>query len=229
MTEEISHFALRTVVPDPSAAGAVVQVRPMVDGVDVVAVDCPEERAAGPDELLRPDGPLVATAGPHEVRLAEAECTEQCCGALYVTIRRDGEHVVWSGWDPPAIRENSLPEFRFDARQYQAELDRAWSDRSWEWPAATVARLLEQDLHRQVEWLERWDCSSPSVRAYPWERDRITLYFMHPRQGDLRDPRLQFRIVLRVFEADPAAQAERIAGLLLASDPREVGEVCGGS
>ncbi|MFE0581881.1 hypothetical protein [Streptomyces sp. NPDC058874] len=41
---------------------------------------------------------LRAGPQPRELRLAQAYCTEGCCGALYVTVRRDGDEAVWGGW-----------------------------------------------------------------------------------------------------------------------------------
>ncbi|MBF6507630.1 hypothetical protein IU422_07710 [Nocardia farcinica] len=98
MTDELSRLALHVVVPEPERPGRNVELRALVDGVDVVAAAFHSGPARSPQELLRPGGPLEATAEPHEVRLAEAECTEGCCGALHVMVRGDDEHVVWSEW-----------------------------------------------------------------------------------------------------------------------------------
>ncbi|MEU5847497.1 hypothetical protein [Saccharopolyspora shandongensis] len=221
MTDEISHLALQVVVPDPWKVETLVEVRPLVDGVDIVAEGFPKEPAESPYGLLRPESPLEATAESHEVRLAEAACVEECCGALYVTIRRDGEHIVWYGWRDPGSVDIGLPEFRFDAKQYQAEIDRVCADRSWEWTACTVARLLEQDLGRRVEWFERWDCRLLSARSYPWQRDRINLFFGRPRRMPAGGSWSQFMVTLLVSDADPSVQAGEIAERLLATDPRE--------
>ncbi|WP_194908738.1 hypothetical protein [Catenulispora rubra] len=64
-------------------------VHPIVDGRDVVADAFESGPGHVPELLLRPDG-LRAGDEPHEVELAEADCTWRCCGALCVTIRRDG-------------------------------------------------------------------------------------------------------------------------------------------
>ncbi|MDA3649619.1 hypothetical protein LZ318_08210 [Saccharopolyspora indica] len=228
MASDLNQLVLRIVVPELGSDGT-VEVRPIVDGVDVVATGLPREPAESPRTLLGSDGPLVATAEPREVRLAEAECTEGCCGALYVTIRRAGEHVVWSGWRDPGDPETGLSEFRFDAKQYAAEVERASSDRSWEWRAYTVARLLQQELERQDEWFERWDCRLGGVHSYPLSRAWFTFYSPHPRQVGRDDPWLQFRMVRRVSPADPETEAAEILARLLTRDPREIAEVCGGT
>ncbi|MFH9968705.1 hypothetical protein ACH4PR_46710 [Streptomyces mirabilis] len=43
------------------------------------------------------------------MRLAEASCTEGCCGALCVTIQRDGDYVLWDEWRNHDEDEVDLP------------------------------------------------------------------------------------------------------------------------
>ena len=208
-----------------------MEVRPLVDGEDILAGVFTEGPGEDPQYLLLPDGPLTAATEPHEVRLAEATCTEGCCGALYVTIRRDGDHVIWIEWRNPDENEVDLPEFSFDAGEYRAEVERAVADHSWEWPARTVARLLERDLRARTDWLEQWKCELGSVSAWLWEPAQINLLLFHPGRSAIKEDRpwLQFRMVLAVSRNDPAGQAERLAGQLVAGDPRQTAEVCGGS
>ncbi|MFH8993109.1 hypothetical protein [Streptomyces sp. NPDC017940] len=231
MTAENPCLILQVVVPDSPRRGASVEVRPLVDGEDVLAEVFTDGRGEDPKYLLLPDGPLTAGPEPHEVRLAEATCTEGCCGALYVTIRRDGDHVIWSKWRNPNKDNVDLPEFRFVAQEYQAEVERAVADHSWEWPARTVARLLELDLRERADWLGRWECELAGVSAWLWKPDQINLFLFHPGRSAIREnrPWLQFRMVLDVSYGDPASQAERLAAQLTASDPRQTAEVCGGS
>ncbi|GGO42525.1 hypothetical protein GCM10012287_03640 [Streptomyces daqingensis] len=209
-----------------------MEVRPLVDGEDVLAAEVfTEGPCEDPGYLLLPDAPLTAGTEPHEVRLAEAGCTKGCCGALYVTVRRDGDHVIWSEWRNPGENVVGLPEFRFDAEEYQAEVERAVADRSWEWPARTVARLLELDLRERSDWLARWECELGGVSAWLWEPGQIDLFLFHPGRSAIRESRpwLQFRLVLDVSSDAPEVQARRLAEQLVASDPRQTGEVCGGS
>jgi hypothetical protein len=231
VTDKKRCIALRVVVPDPPQRGASVEVRPLVDGEDILADVFTEGPGEDPKHLLLPDGPLTAATEPHEVRLAKATCTEACCGALYVTIRRDGDRVIWSEWRNPDKNEVYLPEFWFDAREYQAEVERAVADHSWEWPARTVARLLEQDLRERTDWLTQWECELGGVSAWLWEADQINLFLFHPGRSAIGEDRpwLQFRMVLAVSSDDPAGQAERLAEQLVAGDPRQTAEVCGGS
>lgn len=85
-------------------------------------------RAAGPAGAPPPD--RNATSTPWKA----------VCAALHGTIRRDGDHVVWSDWRRPAPPFSSplsreLPEYRFEAAAYDAEITRAESDHLWTWPA----------------------------------------------------------------------------------------------
>ncbi|WP_326560227.1 hypothetical protein [Micromonospora sp. NBC_01796] len=231
MSVELGRLTLRVVVPGPSDRGASVEVRPLVDGEDILARVFREGPGADPAALLRPYGPLTATVEAREVRLAEASCTEGCCGAIYVTVRLDGDQVVWADWRNPDEENVDLPEFRFDAAQYAEELDRATIDRDWEWPARTVARLVEELLRRQAERLTRQGCELDFVTALPSKPYEIGVFFLHPDRAALVEgrPWLQFRARFQVTAEDPSTQAERLAELLLAADPRVVTEVCGGS
>ncbi|MFD5872558.1 hypothetical protein [Streptomyces sp. NPDC060322] len=229
MTTEPRLF-LRVVVPPLGTHGA-VECRPVVDGRDILAAVFEDGPAEDPRHLLGPGTPLHATGAPREVRLAEAECTEGCCGAVHVTIRREGRHVVWNGWRNPDDDELCLPEFRFDADQYDAELRRAGADLGWEWPARRVARLLEARLRAHSDRLAAWTCELSAVSAWPWEPERIVVLLFHPGLAAVEEDRpwLQFRMAFPVTGDDPAEQAERLCALITAADPRQVAEVCGGS
>ncbi|MFF7726596.1 hypothetical protein [Streptomyces sp. NPDC008001] len=118
-------------------------------------------RRAARQPFTRPAA-LRATAEPREVQLTEAYCTEGCCGAPYVTIRRDGDHVVWSDWRHPDTLPSEqpapvLPEYRFDAPAYDAEIARPENDHSWAWPARNAARLITAGLRDRPGILARWD------------------------------------------------------------------------
>ncbi|WP_377464821.1 hypothetical protein [Micromonospora sagamiensis] len=159
MPYEKSRLALDVVVPDSTQGSAVVEVRPWIDGRDILTEAIAAGPGSDPGELLGPDGSLIADVEPHEVRLATAECTEGCCGALYVTVRREGDHVVWSGWRNPDEQEVDLPEFRFDAEEYRTEVERAAREHRREHrrerPAHPLGRLLERYLGRRVDWSPR--------------------------------------------------------------------------
>ncbi|MGW3633102.1 hypothetical protein ACWD7F_23545 [Streptomyces sp. NPDC005122] len=235
MTTRPDLLGLSIACPPPDEGA--VEVRPIVNGRDLLAevvpgvVSGPWYLEVGPRYLLGQDGPLHATATPHEVRLAWSGCgVEVCCGALYMTVTRNGDHVVWAGWRDVANQDLDLPELRFTAGQYEAEVLRAGEDRSWEWPAGTVARLLEAGLRRRGDWLGRWDCELEGVWTSRKEPDRIDVVLTHPRDRTDADlPWLQFGMTLPISADDPSEQAERLEALLTAGDPRATAEVWGGS
>lgn len=205
------------------------EVRILVDGRPVLAAAFDKGPPHTPETLLE-RGQLRAAERPHEVRLAVASCTEGCCGALYVTIARDGDTVVWRDWRghtsaaPP-------PELRFPVHQYQTELARAEADRSWEWPARTVARLLRTRLTAQPDLLTRWQCRLEWIWAGAREPFQVRFTFSYPEQPEPSntEPWLQFEQILPIDATPVAHQADRIVQQLETADPKTRATVVGGS
>ncbi|WP_329306597.1 hypothetical protein OG322_16705 [Streptomyces sp. NBC_01260] len=224
LTEPAGRLRIETVVRDPVEPDT-VEVRLLIDGRPLV----PEffgRGAAHPPEWLLDSGRLRATEEPHEVQLAEAHCTEGCCGALHVTIRRDGDEVVWSDWrcppPPPSspLHTRELPEYRFDAAAYDAEVTRAESDHSWTWPARRVARLIAVGLRDRPELLSRWDVRLGWVGTDFRDRDRTALSLLYAGEDG------SSRHYLWHIPDDGTAPKERAAAVLhrLATvDPRTYG------
>ncbi|MGW3328722.1 hypothetical protein [Streptomyces virginiae] len=131
-----------------------VETRILIDGIPLVPALF-GKGLGNPPEYLIDSGRLRAAPEPREVQLCEAYCTEGCCGALYVTIRRDGDEVVWDGWrgavGPPP------PVYRFEAAAYDAELTRAEQDHSWCRPERSTARLIAAGLRDRPELTARWE------------------------------------------------------------------------
>ncbi|MET9306427.1 hypothetical protein [Streptomyces sp. P9-2] len=228
MTAAEQSLSLRVVVPSLGSREGSVECRPYVDGRDILADVFDKGPADDPQDLLGPDSPLFAMSTPREVRLAEARCTVGCCGAVYVRIRREGRQVIWSDWRNPDGKAPDLLEFRFDAEQYEAEVRRAVTDHGWEWPARTIARLLDQRLRERLDWLSRWECVLGRISTWHAESDRINLFLFHPGRAE-GGPWVQFLLELPVSSDDPTDQARDLEEIVTAVDPREVGEVCGGS
>lgn len=228
---ELNSLTITIHVPVPSDRGVTVQVRPVVDGRDIIAEFFDVNgRTFAPESLFAQPSPLRADAEPREVRLVEADCTEGCCGALYVTIRRQGSQVVWDSWRNPHELDEEPPVLRFDADQYDREVARAGQDHTWEWPARTVARLVTSRLRAEPDSLARWDCELFWASGWHWDRDHITVSVMSPRRPRSVGERwVQFRVALAVTDEVPEDQADRLVAQLTNSDPRAISEICGGS
>jgi hypothetical protein len=214
-----------------------VETRILLDERPLVPAVFARGPAHSPDHLLD-DGRLRAGPEPREVQLAEAYCTEGCCGALYVTIRRDGDHVVWEDWRRPPTMPGSrepapeLPAYRFDATAYDAEIARAETDRSWSWPARTMARLIKAGLMERPELLSRWDARRGWISSDFNDPDTTVVTFSYApglAAGKPDGIPLQFRWVIPDNGTSPEAQAAAALRRLAEEDPKTYGQVCGGN
>ncbi|WP_254405371.1 hypothetical protein [Streptomyces sp. AC627_RSS907] len=222
----ISTLALRHALPHPLATEQWAQVRPLIDGRDVLGeihpggvASCSRREWFGPAE----EWPLAALEEPRQVELSNNDCYTGCCGGTFVTIHRQGDRVVWSSWrNTNDIRVPVPADVHFDAAQYDAELARAVADTSWEEPVDTVARLVTQEL-ADSNWFERWDCVMDRVELEREVPEGVEVYFS--RRRDAGAHRSDFCFDLPVTRHEPAGeQARRIIALITAGDPRETAE-----
>ncbi|MER7111335.1 hypothetical protein [Streptomyces sp. NPDC000229] len=202
------------------------QVRPLIDGRDVLSEIHPEGVASvsrrdwfGPAE----GWPLAASEEPRRIELSNNDCDTGCCGGIFVTIRRQGDRVVWSSWENTNdIRVPVPADIHFDAAQYDAELARAAADTDWEEPVDTVARLLTRQL-ADSGWFERWGCVMNRVEPRREEPEGVVVYFR--RRRDTWMYGADFAYDLPVTRHEPAEeQARRFIGLITADDPRKTAE-----
>ncbi|GGV90032.1 hypothetical protein GCM10015535_45120 [Streptomyces gelaticus] len=186
----VGRLRVEATVLDPVDPG-IVETRILIDGRPLVPEAFGRGLAHSPEYLLDA-GRLRATDEPRKVQLAEAYCTEGCCGALHVTIRRDGDHVVWSDWSRPAPPSSSplpreLPEYRFEAAAYDAEITRAENDHSWTWPARRTARLIAAGLRDRPDLLTRWGAKPNWVGTDFRDRDLTAVSLLYrPDPGVVR-------------------------------------------
>lgn len=222
-------FAVRIVMPDPNPVGFPhVEARIVIDGMPIVASAFDKGPAEGPEELVY-SGRLRATNEPRKIRLAEAYCTEGCCGGLYVTIVREGPEVVWKDWRS-SMRGDPPQEVRFDAAEYDQEVARAEQDHSWEWPARTVARLVADQLRADPTILGRWDCAPGWCTAWIKDLDTARLTFTHPAQtASFEDPSVQFGLVIDVQGQAPEVVATELIESMRNTDPKSIAELISGS
>ncbi|WP_309238954.1 hypothetical protein [Streptomyces lunaelactis] len=232
-----TRLRVEVAVRDPADPDT-VETRLLIDGRPLV----PEAFGLGPansPEYLLDSGRLRATAEAREVQLAEAYCTEGCCGALYVTICREGEQVVWRDWRRPATPPSrqpppELPEYRFNAADYDAEIARAESDHSWAWPARITARLIAAGLRDRPDLLTRWDAQHGWTGTAFNAPDVTSLSFTYwpgltAGQRDEDGPWLQFLWRLPEDGTPPEDRAAAALRRLATEDPKTYADVRGGS
>jgi hypothetical protein len=94
-----------------------------------------------PDDLLTDPCPPRAENSSRPVIIGRCSCGIVGCGSVEVEIRRDQDHVMWVSMD-------SSQQVCFLAAQYDAEVDRALQDHSWETPERKAARLISQAVDR---------------------------------------------------------------------------------
>ncbi|MFB7928329.1 hypothetical protein ACFC4C_04395 [Streptomyces sp. NPDC056039] len=238
MTDQmaISTLTLQHRIPDDWAADPWAEVRPLIDGVDVLEGVHPEGVAPNCRHWTgtAESWPLTVTKEPRRVMITEPPCTAGCCGALYVTMRREGDRVIWDAWENTSDVTAVPADIRFDAAQYEAELARAAADRSWEEPVDTVARLLEQTL-MDSGWFGQWGCVLTGVWPRRAEPD-IPEEFTSPEGVDVEfhevrapgERACSYGYELFVTHDQPVEeQARQLAARILADDPRKTAELRG--
>lgn len=94
-----------------------------------------------PADLLTETCALRPSSLPHVALIARCGCGVIGCGRIEVTIHKDGERVIWTAID-------SSRNIQFDAAQYEAEIERAIHDHSWETPERTSGRLIFLSVDR---------------------------------------------------------------------------------
>ncbi|MFI8419109.1 hypothetical protein [Streptomyces sp. NPDC085479] len=194
-----------------------VETRVLVDGRPLLPEAFAQGRGDTPEPLLD-GGALRADTRPRDVRLGVTSCAEECCGALYVTVRREGAHVVWSDWRRPG-RPPALPEYRFDADAYDAEIARAEHDHGWTWPARHTARLLTAGLRDRPDLLTRWGLRQGWISTDHRDPDITVVTFTGPPPDGSGDPR-QFLWHLPDDGRPPAERAAEALRRMAETDPR---------
>ncbi|MFE3068256.1 hypothetical protein [Streptomyces sp. NPDC059247] len=224
-----SRLRIEVAVGDPGEP-TVVETRLLIDGRPLVPSVFGQGPGEPPERALL-NGALRAGPEPTEVRLAEASCTEGCCGALYVTVRREGPHVVWDGWRRPGAPPGPphAPAYRFDADAYDREVTRAERDLGWAWPARRTAWLIAEGLRERPEILGRWGLR-PGWVSTDLHRPEVTVItFLGPplRPDGTPGPEAAPRQFLRRLPDDGRPPRERAAEalrLLTEEDPRRHSE-----
>ncbi|MFJ8015175.1 hypothetical protein [Streptomyces sp. NPDC096339] len=183
----MSTLRLEFVLPHPNAIEQWAEVRALIDGRNLVEEihpegtwSCSRRNWFGPAEKW----PLAAAEEARRVELSNNDCVTDCCGGVFVTIRRAGDRVVWTGWENTDDNRVPVPaDVWFDATQYDAELVRAVADVSWERPVDTLARLLTEELAKSG-CLERWGCVVLGIAPGRGGPARVEVHFRRVRDAE---------------------------------------------
>lgn len=236
MTDQlaISTLTLQHRIPNYWAADPWAEVRPLIDGVDVLKTVHPEGVALSCRHWTGSveSWPLAVTKEPRRVVITEPTCTAGCCGALYVTMRRKGDRVIWDAWENTSNITAVPADIRFDAAQYEAELARAAADRSWEEPVDTVARLLGQTLTGSG-WFEQWGCvltgvwprrEEPDVPQELTSPEGVDVEFHDVQASGERACSYRYELFV-THDQSVEEQVRQLAARILADDPRKTTEL----
>lgn len=154
----MTHYQRFRIEVRPSPGTNDHEVRLFGDDVDLLS-RLPENLGMDPDRILGEMSPLRASEVPHRATVARCGCGEVGCGSAEVEIVRREDLVVWT----PDARDS----YSFSAAAYDAEVERAIHDTTWETPDRTAARLCALGVNRKTlaeSGLEfRW--ASGRVRA----------------------------------------------------------------
>ncbi|MFF2777727.1 hypothetical protein ACFVU3_22775 [Streptomyces sp. NPDC058052] len=220
-TAAVSRLRIEVAVADP-AGPEPVETRLLVDGRPILPGAFPQGRGDTPEELLDA-GSLRAGAAPRAARLGVTSCAEGCCGALYVTVRREGRHVVWSDGRRPGPTP-ALPAYRFDADAYDAEIARAEQDHAWTWPARHTARLIAAGLRDRPALLTRWGLRQGWISTHFKDPDTTVVTFTGPPPDDTAGAPRFYRWHLPDDGRPPAERAAEALRRMAGTDPRTLAE-----
>lgn len=109
------------------------------------------------------DSPLLHTG--RRIAVYACSCGVAGCGVIAPVIATDGDIVTWSDFrDVVGVFDRpddvvpdletgflDIPQVRFDRAQYESEVARAASDRSWESPSRVTARIVRAMLLQHDE------------------------------------------------------------------------------
>jgi hypothetical protein len=176
------------------------EVRFRADDDDII--DCYWSNVIGldPDDILVKTCQLRSSDKPHRATVARCNCGVVGCGDIEVEIARSAEKVMWT-WDYFELHYILM----FPAANYDAEVERALRDFSWETPDRTAARLLVGKIDYEL-------LASRGLRCY-WasgrnKKDMFTVsLFLDPGP-------YQLMIHLPWTHESPEQMADRFAALL---------------
>ena len=172
----------------------------LVEGRDLFGLD--GSIGFDPDDLFAKSEPLIPSNPLNRIAVYRCSCGEAGCSCVAPLITRVGAEVHWSDFrnfvgvystpETPSSPEGGstlpIPTLRFDSAQYEAEVERASEDRSWESYGRRVTRHFKRQFsfealakdfpNHRFDWIgprkTGWDVSfSITEPDSEWPRQRI--------------------------------------------------------
>jgi len=140
MPERLPVFQIK-VQPSPETNDHEVCL--FADGKNLIEYFEKEMMGMDPDDLLVEPSPLHAYTEPHKAIIARCYCGVTGCGNVPVHINRDEAVVTWTGIYSDVTG-------CFAPEQYEAEVERAVHDFSWETPDRTAARQIRNAIDKDL-------------------------------------------------------------------------------
>jgi len=211
-------------------------VRIVVNGTDPFETLAPGWLGFDPDEILGSRSPLLPGTDDRRIAVYRCSCGEAGCGVIAPMITQTGDetYILWRdfrnytgeffrprpinpGADLAGLgRRWSIPDLRFDTRQYVEEIARVSQNRTWETPRRQTARLLHDQLTPLALSLPP---DLPLRGVVPaWEGDGIVLQFGHEHADGRLD---QEELRLTSTHNDPVDAALDMADQLRSIPPKE--------
>lgn len=202
-------FEVRSAEPDHWASELLVYIN------DVEMTRLGAGMGMDPFDVLIPENRLVATEVPSHVGIARCDCGEYGCGSTDVVIVRQGDVVHWD-WEYEAPIRGGVS---FKAAEYDAEVARIGSERSWEREEDTTARLVLTgvDRGRLTELGLRLDWATKDHADHAGFK--VALYY---GSTDWQSTEPGYQVFIRARREGKSPQAVADAVLAeLAKEPRE--------
>lgn len=121
------------------------EVRFFGDGEDIISHYWNDMIGLDPVDIFGSPCPLEATTDSRRVTVVRCDCGVIGCGSIEVNIQRIADNIKWKWGD-----SKSPQSISFHAASYDAEIERALKDTTWETPDRTAARLLANQVDRQT-------------------------------------------------------------------------------
>lgn len=190
----------------------------------------PSESGTWVDSKVVDLSPLIQGTSARRVALYLCSCGIAGCGVIAPVVATDGDIVTWSDFrdytgvferpdDPVGDaegRELPIPQIRFDARQYVAEVERAIADRTWESQSRATARILRAMLAEHDELIRGGDRQLGWV-SHAWWHEGVGRFEIELRGTRVKasDRYQQFIVAMTAKFGTPTSRARSIVDRLL--------------